>query len=179
MANIRRSRKSGFTLRGGVMRRESIWFGIPDTDTNLAAASTAALVVTLNAAALALRPFTVVRTRGYLHIASDQRAASEDWGAALGVAVVSDQAVAIGITAVPTPVTDRGSGLFFLYEEMIGRISVTTDVGVLEFGKGTSYDSKAMRKVESGQDIAFIIESHTTVSAAQVQTAGRMLIKLH
>ena len=60
-------------LRANMIRsgRKSFWFSGLHTRTTLAAASTATLVTELNAAALALRPFTVIRTRGYLTIVSD------------------------------------------------------------------------------------------------------------
>ncbi len=177
MANIARSRKSGFTLRSGVMRRQSIWFGIPPTASTIAAADTANIIVSLNAGALALRPFTVVRTRGLLFSRSDQEAASESYGTSLGVAVVSDQAVAIGVTAVPTPIADQGSGLFFVYESTTGRFTVTGAPD--QPGVNGPYDSRAMRKVESGQDVVFVLETWTGFSGTVVNHIARMLIKLH
>ena len=77
MANLRTGRKSGFITRGGVSRRETVWFGDVYTNTAVAAANTAVLLSSLNAAALALRPFTIVRTRGQLSIRTDQTAATE------------------------------------------------------------------------------------------------------
>ena len=56
----------------------------------------------LSAIGLALRPFTLIRVRGIFTIASDQSAATETQVGALGVAVVSEQAASIGVTAVPT-----------------------------------------------------------------------------
>ncbi len=56
MANIRTARRSGRVFRGGAMRRESLWLGVPGTSSGFAA-TTAAILATLNAAALALRPF--------------------------------------------------------------------------------------------------------------------------
>ncbi len=51
MANIRTSRKSGFILRSGVRRRETIWFADAATAfTTIVAANTAVLVSSLNAA---------------------------------------------------------------------------------------------------------------------------------
>ncbi len=57
------ARKSGFVRRGGRMVRETIWFGQTETQTVLAAANTAAILTSLNAAALALRPFTIIRSQ--------------------------------------------------------------------------------------------------------------------
>ncbi len=174
------ARKSGFVRRGNIMRRETRWFGITATNTVLAAASTAVLFSGLTAELLALRPFTIIRSRGVLAADSDQAAATEFYHVSMGVAVVSDQALAIGVTAVPTPATDRASDLFFVYEEVLGKLSIASVASIVEPTFQTHYwDSKAMRKVEEGQDIAFTIETEATSNGATVKKAGRMLIKLH
>ena len=179
MTNIRTNRHSGRVLRGGAMRRESIWiFGSPD-ETVLGSASTAALIGTLNAAALALRPFTVVRVRGHFGLRSDQVSADEDYSASLGVAVVSSQAAAIGVTAVPTPETDRGSDLFFVYESLAGHFRFTTGVAYIEAGHWKDFDSKAMRKVDGDQDIAIVTETSAISLGAIPHVSFRMLLKLH
>jgi len=168
-------------LRGGVMRRATTWFFVTATDTNLATGSTAVLLGSLNAAGLALRPFTVVRTRGAFHVISDQISAGETYGASLGYSVVSDQAQAIGVTAVPTPATDQGSDMFFVYESVLGRFIFITGVGFETAGPSDTryYDSKAMRKVEVGQDIVITTESEAFGSGAQVKHIARFLVKLH
>ncbi len=179
MANLRIGRRSGLVFRGGRQRRESMWLGGVYTETQLGAASTAALITSLNAAALALRPFTIVRSRGYIHVNSDQQSAAEDWGCVYTEEVVSDQASAIGISAVPTGDTDRGSDLFYVFEEVIGFFAFTTGVAFIEQGKGWQFDSKAMRKVNDDQDVISVIETQAGVSSAVVRVATRFLIKLH
>jgi len=175
MANIRRSRAGGF-LRGGVRRRETLWIGASFFDTTLAA-STSVLIASLNAGALALRPFTVVRARSRIMIRSDQEAASETSRAAFGMCVVSDQASAIGISAVPTPGTDSASDAWFMFEFLPHHLAVTPA------GTGPSYstydaDSKAMRKVEDGFDVIQVGEQVAAVGCV-VTGAVRMLVKLH
>ena len=180
MANVHTRTKSGFITRGGVRRRETAWFAIPPSSNTLAAASVAVLSGSFNAAALALRPFTIVRTRGILHFRSDQTGALENYQAAFGMAVVYDQAVAIGVTAVPTPDTDRGSDLFFVFEEGYSQFTFISGVGVDPDGGLTfRYDSKAMRKVEVGQDVAITAEATALSAGVTVVDGGRMLIKLH
>ena len=71
MANIRVGRKSGFIVRGGKSRRESTWIALNTVEATLGGAPTAVLMNSLNAAALALRPFTVVRSRGTILVFSD------------------------------------------------------------------------------------------------------------
>jgi len=160
-------------------RRESMWISLFETATGLAAASTAALFAGYTAAVLSLRPFTIIRTRGIFQINSDQQAVGELYHAGLAMSIVSDQALAIGVTAVPTPMTDRSSDLFFLYEELAGRVRFADATGITDQGIFTTFDSKAMRKVEEGQDIAVTIETSTISLGTEVVKAGRQLIKLH
>ena len=93
-------------------KRLTSWFQFVPTQVSLTAAG-GTIIFSLNAAALALRPFTVVRTRFKYMVISDQAAAIEIQAGAIGMAVVSDQSVAVGVTAVPTPITDMGSDLWF------------------------------------------------------------------
>ncbi len=180
MANIRTGRKSGFILRSGVMRRETSWVEVTPTTNSLAAASSAVVFTGFGATILGLRPFTIVRNRGILHARSDQTGALEFWSVAYGMAVVSDQALAIGITAVPLPNDDRSSDLFFVFEELAGTFLFVTGAGFHPTGGQTlRYDSKAMRKVEEGQDVAVTLQNSAISLGTTVTKAGRMLIKLH
>ena len=179
MANIRGARRSGRVFRGGRNVRESLWIGITPTNTNLPSANSVGLFTGLNATALQLRPFTVVRTRITWHVQSDQRTATELYQVALGISIVSEQALAIGATAVPTPFADIASDLWFVYDTIVGQISVTTDVGVLEAGQMKDIDSRAMRKVEDGQDLAIVVENSSVALGTDVRKSGRMLVKLH
>ena len=78
-------------------------------------ASGGTILGSLNATALALRPFTIVRQHYFLMLRSDQAAAAERQFGAFGCVVVSDQAEAVGVTAIPTPITDAGSDLWMLH----------------------------------------------------------------
>jgi len=163
-------------LRQG-QRRESLWIGIDESITTLAAANSATLIGTFNAAALALLPFTVVRTRIYWTCGSDQTAADEDYYVALGASIVSIQAAAIGVTAVPTPFIDLNSDLFFLIE-MLGNRTIGTQVDAISV-MTRDVDSKAMRKVEEGNQVAIVLENSSVSSGSRSITSGRMLVKLH
>ena len=182
MANVNLGRKSGFIIRGGARRRETLWFSGVGFSQGLAAPTSVALVASLNAAALALRPFTVIRTRGILRCFSDQQGASETYGASYGTAVVSDQATAIGVTAVPTPTVDNGSDLWYVYEFLIGRFIFADATGLMSVGVERIVDSKAMRKVEDGQDLVQVVEGPSagvTASGSTIAGFTRTLIKLH
>ena len=157
-------------------RRTTTWFDIPPTST-IMTASGGTLVSVLNAAALALRPFTIVRTHLLVHITSDQLAADEIQMAAVGFAVVSDQASAAGVGSIPTPVTENGSDLWFLHQFVINEFALNSAIG-FDANAGHQYliDSKAMRKVDIGQDVVQVAEQ-TTFNGVIVNMAGRMLVK--
>ena len=174
-------RKSGYVRRNNRMVRETAWLGGVFTRITMVAANTAVIATSLGAAVLALRPFTIIRTRGVLHLRSDQRIASEDYSAIYGNCVVSDQAVAIGVTAVPTPVTENDSDLWYVNEPICGALSFGSDIGVMIDGTrmDRTFDSKAMRKVEDGQDSISVMETSGGSSGAVALVFRRILIKLH
>jgi len=173
----RRSRFGSFPARGRV-KRETLWIGGPDADVAITLGVNAStLLSSLNAAALALRPFTIVRVRGIIAIRSDQAAAIEDPAGAWGLAVVSEQASGIGITAVPTPVTNVSSDLWFAFQFFAdSRLFLTSG------GQGAqlfTIDSKAMRKVEDGEDIVEVAENGSASAGMAFNIKWRLLVKLH
>ena len=173
--------KSGFTRRNSRMVRETLWIAGSSLRTTVASANTAVLITALNAAALALRPFTVVRIRGRVGVRSDQVATGELQDVAYGQCVVSEQASAIGVTAVPTPANDDGSDLFFVYARLMAEFVQSSGVGFESSGLQDvqDIDSRAMRKVEEGQDLIEVIEASSISDGAIVRTYSRTLIKLH
>ena len=183
MANISRSRKSGFTLRSGVMRRETKWTSTGVIATGLAAAGTSVQLATFTAAFLLDNaPFTIMRTRGVIIQHTDQIAATEDQEVAYGIAVVTEQANAIGVTAVPTPFTDSESDSWFVYEVILGEYQFGSAIGFsgsAAFTQERIIDSKAQRKVEDGFDISAVVESSSTSAGLGFASQFRMLIKLH
>ena len=110
-------------------------------------------------------------------LSSDQAAAIERQSCSFGFAVVSDQAVAVGVSAVPTPVSQMGSDLWFVHENMWADESNLTD-RTRSASRG-SIDSRAMRKVDIGQDIVSVVELGTVSSGLIFEVAGRMLIKVN
>jgi hypothetical protein len=97
--------------------------------------------------------------------------------------VVSDQATAIGVTAVPTPVTDDGSDLFFVYERLVNDITLSSSgAGTGNFliaGRERIVDSKAMRKVEDGSDLILTTEGGPNNDGFVLTSYMRVLVKLH
>ncbi len=163
-------------MRSSGRVRETLWAAVTFADTTLSASATAVLTNRGNAGVLALRPFTVIRFRGNWLVTSDQAAAPERFVGNWGGCVVSDQADAIGVTAVPTPATDRGSDLWFMHESWVGFFNQLDGAAALQ---PANIDSKGMRKVEEGQNVVFVAEAGIGGSGCDVATVGRMLLKLH
>jgi len=160
-------------------RRKTTWLSGLDNGVmqNLAAGGTL-FYSSLNAAALALLPFTIVRLRGLITVQSDQEAADEEGILGVGKAVVSTDAVAIGISALPTPITDQNSNLWFMYETVPWSWKLTTS-GAAQGATHHFFDSKGMRKVEDGQDIVMTVENWSSAFGCEFDIQSRMLIKLH
>ncbi len=167
-------------MRGKHQVRETLWLGEAPSVTTLASASSATLISVSSAAILALRPFTVIRTVGFFAIRSDQTGASEVFDGAIGYAVVSDQAAAIGITAVPTPWTDIDSDLWYVHQMKMSRFLFVSGVGIEnEQARGWQYESKGARKVNGDQDFVLVGETSAVSSGCVIHHAARILIKLH
>ena len=169
-----RRRSFSAPLRQG-QRRQTQWVGGPDeTDFTALSAAGVDFQSSLNATALAFRPFTVVRTIGELFIVSDQEAAQETPFMAFGLAVVSDSAAAAGAGSVPTPITEEASDLWFAYQ-FAAAASDTKTTNLYHF----RFESKAMRKVNNDQDIVALAENGSNTHGCLYLCKFRMLIKLH
>ncbi len=155
-------------------RRKSLWLQFAPSRATLSAAG-GTLFATLNAAALALEPFTIVRTRFMLYMQSDQSAAVEDQVAGFGIAVVTSQAAAAGVGSIPTPITDLGSSQFFVHTLLAAGQRTAAD----KSGIVMQVDSKAMRKVENQDDVAIVGEFSADGAGLQLTVGGRILIKLN
>jgi len=163
--------------RGGHAVRQSAWLTINFPQAAVEANTTGVLLGVLNAAALALRPFTIVRTRVVYHVESDQDAASQQYRGAVGHVVVSEQASAAGIGSLPKPLINS-DGDYHVYEPFASVFSFATAAG-FEGSRGLelTVDSKAMRKVQDNEDLVIVAEAAS--NGVLIQGLGRILVKLH
>ena len=160
-------------------RRSTTWIAsVTETAFTAVAAAGNDFQGKLGTAALAFRPFTVVRVVGQLFVQSDQIVDSQEtpFGAA-GLAVVSTKASTAGGTSIPLPVTDEGSELWFAYQFWAAGASIGAN------GNNPIYvfpfDSRAMRKVNEGEDIVSVFENGSAADGCGYLLKYRMLIKLH
>ena len=123
---------------------------------------------------------TIIRVRGSLWVSSDQNAANEEPFGAFGMAVVTDQAAAIGVTAVPTPIADASSDNWFLHFPWLASIRVGDATG-FDNNAYIRYDidNKAMRKVDDGDTVVVVMENSSAGAAVDFLLQFRMLIKQH
>ncbi len=166
--------------RSGGARRATEWFASADiTIVTQLAAATKLLSQSLTTAELAKLPFTVVRTRGMFLVQSDQIAASEEQLIGLGFGVFSDTAVTAGVASLPDPITNESDDLWFVHQ--FGLASVWAGEGTEGQARGLVYhfDSKAMRKVEEGSDVAVVISNGSSVFGLEFWLKFRLLVKLH
>ncbi len=159
---------------GAVRRRQTEWFASVDiTGATALPAASFIFSQSLSAIELAKRPFTIVRTVGVLLAEGDQIAANEQAFGAVGAMVVSEKAIATGVTAIPDPITQEASDEWFLYKTF-GAFSnpLMRDMFVFEF------DSRAQRKVQDGEDIAFMVANASAANGLNFILKFRLLVKL-
>ena len=101
---------------------------------------------------------TIRRTVGHLSISSDQEAALETPIAAVGMIVVSDAAAAIGVTAIPGPLTDESDDGWFVWQSAV----ITQGANTSRESRVFPFDSRGMRRVEQGFQIAVVLETGAT-----------------
>ena len=118
---------------------------------------------------------TILRTRVNLWVGSDQSAAVENQQGAFGLIVVTDRAVAAGAASIPGPATDGGDDGWFVHQAFNKR-GASTSFGVP--ATPLDVDSKAMRKVEDGGEIAIMVENIDALHNITVLVSVRLLAKL-
>ena len=167
--------------RVGSERRSTSWLEVALTRTTFTAVGGTILNV-LSATELAKRPFTIVRTHLECRIKTDVStpAIRESQIGAIGGVIISDQAAGIGVTAVPTPVIDAASDLWWFHQWLMSELFFGNATGI-DANAGTQYsiDSKAMRKINDDQDVALVAEFASASDGFVLTVGGRILIKEH
>jgi len=168
--------RSGF--RRGSVRATDWAFAFVSTGFVNVGANTKTLLFALSSAVLStLTPFTIIRTRGYFAVASDQQAATENQLGAIGVVLVNDTARALGVTGIPGPATDALWDAWFVHDFFGQRYNVGSNIGFdAQVATRHVIDSKAMRKVESDEGMVLMIENNSS-TAFLISVGMRFLIK--
>ncbi len=161
------------------VRRKTDWLGSADiVDVTTLPAASFVVTQSLTAVELAKRPFTIVRTVGSIWLASDQSGAVEFPFGAVGFIVVSEKASALGATAIPDPITQESSDEWFAYTAMAASGNSAAAGIVSQPLMEYKFDSRAMRKVQDGEDIVVVVANASATDGAAFILKFRMLIKL-
>ena len=171
--------RPGFRRGSGAVRsqrRLTQWFGSADISAPVSLAAGAAVLD--QSLVFITEPITVIRTRGIITVSSDISTQSESPFGALGMAVVSEEALAIGVTAMPTPISNSSSDLFFLHQYFAAPQDSGSDIGFANISQTFAFDSKAMRKISPDENLVVTVENASGVHGLEFILQFRTLIKL-
>ena len=181
MAHSRGSHRA-FGRSGSDLRRKTSWEVGPGSSTPVVLTGSGSTILG-SGIAPTIPGLTLVRTRGLLGLTLNTAAAAGDgYTGALGIGVVTASAFAIGVTAVPTPLTDAGwDG--WLYHEFFDVRAGDRTAGDSNWEAAIArytVDSKAMRKIEDEEKTVFAVLEVVEQGTAQVEVSfdSRVLVKL-
>jgi len=121
---------------------------------------------------------TILRTRGRA-MASPVTTTSNGIFGAWGMCVVTDLAVAAGAASIPGPITDREDDLWYVWQPIVHRVTGITAVGTdFNAAQFMDFDSKAMRRVQEGQQIVIMVENASASTTFRFSLVFRMLSML-
>ena len=171
------ARRRSFSTNVGKVKRQVTWVGPADQTFVAVATGGATIVATFDPSALGMLKPTVVRTRGDVSIIPNSVGADLNIVGAYGLAIVSDQAVAIGVTGIPTPWTDPSWDGWFVWRSFGYRVENSTSVSINSpLNISHEVDSKAMRKITDNETMVMVAESQA--GAFNISMALRTLLKL-
>ena len=115
---------------------------------------------------------TITRSRGSVTWVSDQVASTESPTGALGLIVVSEDAFAIGITAIPDPVFDVDNDGWLMW------VPLTTYQRSAEITPNPKeFDSKGQRIVRDGSRVVLVAANAHATEGAAISVAIRVLAR--
>jgi len=157
----------------GGHRRLNEWVGPPEQGFISVATGGSTIISTLNIE----EAVTIVRTRGMVSVFPAVFSADLNVVGAFGCGIVSAEALAIGITAVPTPYSDADWPGWFVWESFAFRFEFGSGAeGFMPASLQIPIDSKGMRKIGSNE--AFVCVAESQEGAFSIADTTRQLIKL-
>jgi len=171
------NRSRGFPRGSARSRRSTGWEEGPGTNTEHTPSSSSVLILGLGQQSL-FDGNTIIRMRGFVEMILESAGAVGDgFSGAFGIGIVTAPAFAVGITAMPTPVTEvEWEG--WLWHQWFSLHAVVAAPSA-EQRQTFEIDSKAMRKFDSEQVLFAAWEGTESGSVtAQIRLATRILIKL-
>ena len=120
----------------------------------------------------------IERVRGEFTVNSDQTAASEEVMGALGFMIVSEDAFAVGITAISSPVSDPTNSWFVWHPFTLFSETSTGQQVNNPAGRPIVVDSKSKRVFEGNTRVVVVAENFATVGGLEMIFVLRVLAKL-
>ena len=158
-------------------KRQTKWaFGPGGTAVNSFSASSSGLLGSGIGLTVATMP-TIVRIRGVVELLLDSGVSGDGYAGALGIGLVTGDAFAVGITAVPTPLDDEDwdGWMWHKFFSLHNPTATAGQEGALRF----EIDTRAMRKFGEGMIVIAVAEVvETGVSVLEISLNSRMLFKL-
>jgi len=152
MANRSRGRSGGLSKS---------WSNMTIAD-NVPLSTTQAVIGSVTIAEGSIIQATLLRSRGMLSVFGTPDAAADSTVVALGLTVVSANALAVGGTSVPGPIADQGADWLWHQYVPLDSISATSALlNNLGAYVRIEVDSKAMRRVPEDAAVALIGELNT------------------
>jgi len=165
-------------------RRATEWFGGISTAFNstVLAAGVKAIVTQIDTRLAATNPrvpFTIIRVRGLLAVGATSGAAGVFPHGAFGIAVVNGESFDGGIGTIPSPGNESADDrwLYHTYFAMPGNLVTIT--ANLVANTQVTIDSRAKRKVTSGDVVVFVIENLSNVDGFEFVFNARTLLMVH
>ena len=163
-------------------RRKTTWIGGPNTSTSAESvgAASAVMFASFDTRTVGVNPatsFTITRLVGEFIMFTDALAVEQPFGA-WGAEVVNGEAFDAGVASVPTPYVESFDDRWF-WHQYWGAPAIGSAAGFSVDFPHYVINSKAMRKVEFGDVIIFVVENKSAAFAASFIFNFRMLVKLH
>ena len=139
-------------------RRQAAWANI-QVNSRLNALGAAASIGSSFTAISFLERLTIARIRGSVSAHLDVGAALDAFTLAVGLIVVKDEAFVAGASSMPSPISQIEQSWIWHHIFSLGPAATsTTDGAQILLNQMVEVDSKAMRKVQVGETLAFVWE---------------------
>ena len=179
MANIRRGSFRGRSSQ----RRRTGWEDGPGRDTVQTAITASANAIATSALVSLEDGLTVARLRGRLEMwLSAADAVNSGFSGAFGIGIATSDAISVGATAVPTPITEQDWDGWLFWQSFglfapIGALTASTSLDGTQLRMDV--DSKAMRKFDENMALYAVVEVGEVASATlQWRFDSRLLLFL-
>ena len=158
-------------------RRKTVWIGTATASAVTVGAGASVVHSSFVPSALSMLAPTVVRVRGDLLVHPVAFGVDANWSGAYGLCLVSDEALAIGETAIPRAFDDDDWSGWLVHGYFTGHLEFQSSTSELVMPQVQVIDSKSMRKVGVNESLVWMFENNSSVSV-RASLQARVLVKL-